>query len=212
MTLLGADLLAQQEKCRWISVGDAKDAFLLDSLSVLEESIRVTDKDQKTYEFKYDLSTKALKISLSQDVAADSLLVCYRTFPYDFSKTYARRTLMANYDSMALFKDSRKQAIPAFDFREELFPSTNLNKSGNLTRGVSFGNTQNLFVNSSLNLQLNGELAENLNIRASITDQNVPFQPEGNTQQLQDFDNVLVELYNDRFNLAAGDVVLTQRR
>src|SRR5690606_18524159 len=48
--------------------------------------------------------------------------------------------------------------------------------------------------------------------RASITDQQVPFQPEGNTQQLQDFDNVILELYNDKMSLSAGDIVLSQRR
>ncbi|WP_373399760.1 hypothetical protein V8V91_08955 [Algoriphagus halophilus] len=62
-----------------------------------------------------------------------------------------------------------------------------------------------------MNLQLEGSISDNLKIRASITDQNVPFQPEGNTQQIQDFDNVLIELYNDDFSLAAGDVVLQQR-
>ncbi|MCF1751861.1 hypothetical protein [Mariniradius sediminis] len=212
MLLLGPAAWAQQERCRWVSTQEVGKAFVLDSLPVAEESIRVTDKSQKSYPYQYSLATKQIKISLEAQQVPDSLLICYRTFPYDFSKTYARRTLAADYDSMALFKDNRRKAVQTFDFREELFPSTNLNKSGNLTRGVSFGNTQNLFVNSSLNLQLSGQLAENLNIRASITDQNVPFQPEGNTQQLQDFDRVLVELYNDRFNLAAGDVVLTQRR
>src|SRR5690606_2971291 len=83
--------------------------------------------------------------------------------------------------------------------------------SGNLSRGISFGNSQNVFVNSSLNLQMEGQLTENLHIRASITDQNVPFQPEGNTQQVQDFDNVLLELYNEKMSLSAGDVVLHQR-
>jgi hypothetical protein len=115
---------------------------------------------------------------------------------------------------MVRFQDAQMADLPAFDFREELFPSTNLYKSGSLTRGISFGNTQNVFVNSALNLQLEGAISDNLNIRASITDQNVnvPFQPEGNTQQIQDFDNVLIELYNDDFSLAAGDVVLQQRQ
>jgi len=203
---------AQSETCKWILADVFQDPFLLDSLSVLEESIKVTDKDQKSYPFSYQLSTGTLNIQFDNSSFPDSVLVCYRTFPYSFHQTVANRTLQTDYDSMALFRDNRVKALPSFDFREELFPSTNLNKSGNLTRGISFGNTQNLFVNSSLNLQMSGQLAENLNIRASISDQNVPFQPEGNTQQLQDFDNVLVELYNDDFNLAAGDVVLQQRK
>lgn len=203
---------AQSGMCKWIPTEAVKEPFLLDSLSVIEESIQITDKSDKNYNFSYHLNTGMISIDLGEPPFADSLLICYRTFPYSFNQSVANRTLMADYDSMALFRDNRIKAIPTFDFREELFPSNNLNKSGNLTRGISFGNTQNLFVNSSLNLQMNGQLSENLNIRASISDQNVPFQPEGNTQQLQDFDNVLVELYNDDFNLAAGDVVLQQRK
>ena len=203
---------AQEENCKWFAVEQLKSWTLLDSLSVIEESIKIQDKNKQAYTFKYSLNSGAIKVDLEEDSRTDSLQICYQTFPYSLHETVARRTLMQDYDSMAMFRDNRVQAIPAFDFREELFPSTNLYKSGNLTRGVSFGNTQNVFVNSSLNLQMSGELSENLNIRASITDQNVPFQPEGNTQQLQDFDNVLVEIYNDKFNLAAGDVVLRQRK
>ncbi|PRY86207.1 hypothetical protein [Mongoliibacter ruber] len=204
-------VLAQSESCKWLPLSEIREEFLLDSLSVKKESINVTDAEGLIFAFEYSLSTGKLRIK-DEQVLPDSLLICYQTFPYAFHSAAAKRTLMVDYDSMAMFKDNRVQAAPAFDFREELFPTTNLNKSGNLTRGVSFGNTQNLFVNSSLNLQMNGQLSDNLNIRASITDQNVPFQPEGNTQQLQDFDNVLVELYNDKFNLAAGDVVLQQRK
>ena len=206
------NVFAQKSVCKWIPAEQATKPFLLDSLSVLEESITVKDNTEKLYPFTYDLNTGNLKIQFQPEDKADSLLVCYRTFPYAFNQTSAKRTLLADYDSTAMFKNNRIQAAPTFDFREELFPSTNLNKSGNLTRGISFGNTQNLFVNSSLNLQMTGQLTENLNIRASITDQNVPFQPEGNTQQVQDFDNILVELYNDKFSLSAGDVVLQQRK
>lgn len=203
---------AQSDICKWISSENAHTGILLDSLSVLEESIRLLDNTKRAYQYSYDINSGMLKIPLDSEELPDSLQVCYRTFPYSFHHTFSKRTLLNDYDSTAMFRDTRVKAIPSFDFREELFPSNNLQKSGSLTRGVSFGNTQNVFVNSSLNLQMNGELAENLSIRASITDQNVPFQPDGNTQQLQDFDNVLVELYNENFNLAAGDVVLQQRR
>ncbi|MFC5625833.1 hypothetical protein [Algoriphagus winogradskyi] len=201
-----------QEKCRWVQSEVFAIPTVPDSLSLLEETIRITDKEGISYNFKYDLNANKLQVLFESEVKPDSLLLCYRTFSIRFDQPVARRTLLSDYDSTAQFKDHRMAELPAFDFREELFPTTNLYKSGSLTRGISFGNTQNVFVNSALNLQLEGDISENLKIRASITDQNVPFQPEGNTQQIQDFDNVLIELYNDDFSLAAGDVVLQQRQ
>lgn len=201
-----------QEKCRWVPGDFFSKPTVADSLSIVEPSIRITDKSGKIYEFKYDLSTNSLQVFFEENSIPDSIWVCYRTFAIRLDKPVAKRTLLADYDSLARFKDNRIKESLAFDFREELFPTTDLYKSGSLTRGISFGNTQNVFVNSALNLQLEGAISDKLNIRASITDQNVPFQPEGNTQQIQDFDNVLIELFNDDFSLAAGDVVLQQRQ
>jgi hypothetical protein len=198
----------QQTACRWFSVENASNPFYLDSLTVLEESIVVKDNKNNIISFKYFINTGFLGLEVDSSVS-DSVEVCYSTLPFGLHKVYAHRTLLHDYDSTALFKH-RKPATDVFDFREEIFSHNQLNHSGNLTRGISFGNTQNVFVNSSLNLQMDGKLTEDLNIRASITDQNVPFQPEGNTQQLQDFDNVLLELYNNQMSLTAGDVVLQQ--
>jgi len=202
---------AAQEKCRWVSSDTFAKPAIIDSLSVIEESIRIEGKEGEHYSFEYVLKDNTLQIVSGESAVPDSVLLCYRTFAVRFDQPVQRRTLLADYDSTAKFQDTRMAELPAFDFREELFPTTNLYKSGSLTRGISFGNTQNVFINSALNLQLEGDIAENLKIRASITDQNVPFQPEGNTQQIQDFDNVLIELYNNNFSLAAGDVVLQQR-
>ena len=209
----GLSMIAQaQEKCRWFPVDHFAEPTVLDSLFVNEQSIRVRDKAGKTYSITYNSSNQTLQINFDPISKPDSIQVCYRALAIRLDQTFAKRTLMEDYDSTAIFKDNRFQTLPDFDIREELFPSTNLYKTGSLTRGVSFGNTQNVFVNSALNLQLEGDIGENLKIRASITDQNVPFQPEGNTQQIQDFDNVLIELYNENFSLAAGDVVLQQRQ
>jgi hypothetical protein len=207
-----ASLVLAQEKCRWVEGNYFQNPTELDSLSGVQESISVSDKAGNTYAFDFELSKNLLRVLFDEGQTPDSLKVCYRTFSLRFDVPISRRTLLSDYDSTARFKDTQMSELPAFDFREELFPTTDLYKSGSLTRGISFGNTQNVFVNSSLNLQLEGAISDNLNIRASITDQNVPFQPEGNTQQIQDFDNVLIELYNENFSLAAGDVVLQQRK
>ncbi len=208
--IMGA--FAQETTCEWVYSVKSSQPISLDSLSVYDKSIAINDADGNNYEFYYDLNTGLLTISVMEGIVLDSLHICYRTFPFALNQTFRNRSLAVDYDSMAYFRDNRASISPEFDFREEVFSSDKLNQSGSLTRGISFGNAQNVFVNSSLNLQMDGELTENLQIRASINDQNVPFQPEGNTQQIQDFDNVLIELYNDNFNLSGGDVVLQQRR
>lgn len=201
----GSILLAQQvdEKCTRLKVGEK---VLLDSLSVLKESINFPSIDSLDYTFQYDLSTGVFEFQTTNEL--DSVQVCYQTIPFSFHTTRYFRSLDI-YDSTAIFKDPVDEG--PFLQREELFVTQDINKSGSISRGISFGSNQDVFVNSTLNLNLDGKLADDLYIQAAITDQNIPFQPEGNTQQLQDFDKVYIKLYNDRFSIIGGDVVLKNK-
>ncbi|ELR70846.1 hypothetical protein C900_03281 [Fulvivirga imtechensis AK7] len=198
---------AQEENqiCVWVDVFDRP--LILDSLSIIPGSVIIHHQDSAHFKIDHELSTG--QITISAPNATDSIQVCFKVFPVSFHQQYYHRSLQV-YDSNAFFKDPVQEDDMLFQ-REELFAIEGLNKSGSISRGVSFGNNQDVFVNSTLNLNMEGKLTDDLNIRAAITDQNVPFQPEGNTQQLQDFDNVFIQVYNEKFSVTGGDVVLKSR-
>ncbi len=57
---------------------------------------------------------------------------------------------------------------------------------------------------------MQGKLKNDVLIRASITDNNIPFQAQGNTQQLQEFDKIFIELSKDQHSVTLGDYNLNR--
>ncbi|HHP7241593.1 MAG TPA: hypothetical protein ACFCUD_07960 [Cyclobacteriaceae bacterium] len=190
-------------RCKWIKTN--QDSIILDSLIVVPKSIEFQNT---SVEYEFDVNSGVIK--LHDHTISDSLRLCYRVLNLKIGQKFSYYDLNA-YDSSAYFKTRPIKNNDIYQ-KDELLPIDGINKTGTLTRGISFGNRQNIVVNSTLNLQLDGSLTDDLNIRAAITDQNIPFQPEGNTQQLQDFDNVYIQVYNDTFDLTAGDVVLRNKK
>lgn len=173
----------------------------LDTLYLDPSTLFITNRYGDTLAYSFDTRTRILQLEKKPD--NEPIRICFR-------EVFPEVVLPARYSAQS---DSDRVAPPAFSLpvlqREELFTTDGIQKTGVLSRGISFGNTQNVFVNSVLNLQMEGQLSENLNLRASITDQQVPFQPEGNTLQLRQFDRVFIELYNDKGSITAGDVVFS---
>jgi len=174
----------------------------LDSLIVEPGSIRI-QPDHISHRID-----KGNLLVLEGDDLPDSIEVCYRTLSPRWKEPFYLRDIRT-YEPASFANPADLPVTRAPIKKEEVFATPGLYKSGSITRGITTGNQQDLYVNSGLNLQLQGALTDQLNIRAVITDQNVPFQPEGNTQQLRDFDNVLIQLYNERMDLQAGDIVLS---
>ncbi|GHA73241.1 hypothetical protein GCM10007389_28940 [Pontibacter akesuensis] len=212
-------LLAQSpvsnQRCKWIPVSAMPQQ--LDTLTLLPSTITLHHprQEQFTYNYNYTYNTFTLTAFPPPDSVAldslgtmqalpDSLLVCFRVMPLNLTQPASRR------DITKLEMESFQKGFYQEDIntKEEIFSTPGLNKTGSISRGVSFGNTQNVFVNSALNLQLDGKITDDISITAAITDQNIPFQPEGNTQQLQEFDRVYITLKHRLWQLTAGDVVL----
>lgn len=169
----------------------------IDSLSIACSSLSVQGMDSLDYE--YDCYTGVL--TFRGEEAPDSVRIFYRRSLISFQEEYYL------FDTTLLTKGRLDNP---FKFKNPLTESIwgdGISKTGSISRGVRIGNRQNLSVNSNLNLQLSGRVSNDVEILASITDDNIPIQPEGNTAQLQDFDQVYIKLFNrERWSLQAGDI------
>ncbi|WP_299819155.1 hypothetical protein [uncultured Pontibacter sp.] len=206
------------QRCKWLPVSG--EAVILDSLSVDLSTITLVHPQKEQFTFDYSFSTHEFKFTHfpapdsvlidrvgTKIPAPDSVLVCYRVMPLNLSKPAFKRDIT----KLELNPFQRGVYQEDISTKEEIFKTPGLNKTGSISRGISFGNTQSVFVNSALNLQLDGKLTDDISITAAITDQNIPFQPEGNTQQLQEFDKVYITLNHKQWQLTAGDVVLRNK-
>ena len=141
--------------------------------------------------------------SLSSPTAGDSLLVTYRYLPLPLTGFWGRR-LAAMPETLAA------SSVPVVAERG-LPPGARLDIGGSKTFSVEFGNRRDAKLEQSLDLTVRGQLAENVKVRAVLTDRATPLQPEGTTAELSDLDQVLIEVDAPRAALRLGDVSTEQR-
>ena len=87
-----------------------------------------------------------------------------------------------------------------------------ISRTGAISRAVRVGTNQSAVLNSGLDLQISGYLPDSTLIRASITDNRIPVQPDGFSQQLRDIDRIYIEAsHKNRGSVIAGDYAITNQ-
>jgi hypothetical protein len=154
----------------------------------------------------YKVDFKTGKLVFKNGFASpDSLTVRYFKYPEQLTKVYSiydQDRVVANDGNLYKVNRSVKKFVP-FD---------GLNTSGSITRGVTIGNNQNASVTSNLDLQITGKISDKVSLRASIQDSNIPLQDNGYSQKLDEFDQIFIELFTDKWNIRAGDLFLENRQ
>jgi hypothetical protein len=132
----------------------------------------------------------------------DSIQVEYKTYPISLNRVYQHKDKYYNRIAKPVYRPPGKEGL--FD-RAGGAGTGALRSNGSLSRGLSVGNRRDASLTSNLNLQLEGNLNRDFRIEATLTDANIPVQPEGNTQQIQEFDKVFIRIYNPKNEILAGD-------
>lgn len=181
------------------------DTIKLDSLSIVPDSEIIFDDKKSVIPdsiYNIDYSNAILITSQSFINKYSEVQIKYRVFPINFSEPlFYRKKEKTVIIGPVLTKANSVQEIS----QSNLFTDNQLDKRGSILRGITVGNNQDAVINSNLNLQISGKISNEMYILAAISDENIPIQPDGNSQQIQDFDKVFIQLYNDKTKLIAGD-------
>jgi hypothetical protein len=201
-------LYAQHSNLRNRTVLPGVDTLYLDSLSIYPNSFQIFWNGNPLPRDSFHLDYSSANLFLNRTYN-DTLYLSYRVLPYNFSRQYQLRDSTVIYHGIE--SDREKFLIGATPVTvDDLFGGSAIQKSGSISRGVSFGNNQDLGINSSLNLELTGQIGPDLQLIASVSDDNLPIQPDGNTNKLQEFDQVYIKVFNSRISLVAGDFWLNR--
>lgn len=183
------------------------DTLNLSHQAILPEKFKITNfNNEEIPELLYNIDFAKGRIVFDKSLLGDSLKIGYFVHPELYKESiFSKDTTLIRtpFEEHRYYSYTRQK-------REIRNPFDGLNSRGSLVRGIRFGNSQNASVQSSLDLQLTGQLSEEIGINAVISDNNVPIQADGYTQQLKEFDKIYIELFNKNSKIRAGHVDLLQ--
>ena len=139
------------------------------------------------------------------------LEITYQTLPFAIKQVY-KRDLYGNpagdsqQDSSQSTTDSSPQQTDFLaDGLRQPTTDSQLEWSGSQTFGISVGSNRGVTQNQELRFNAEGKVSENISLLALLSDQDLPIQPEGTTENIQDIDQKLIRITHPNMRGTLGD-------
>ena len=204
-------MMGQQSLSRTKKLAPVNDTLTLDTLSLVTSTIKLYSNGNLLDTSFYKIIPERKQVVFNgkrlaaQHISLDTISAFYQVFPVDFNKEAYHKDIKELQRDISIPQKPYTIKFNNDKDAQNFFASDGLTKNGSISRGISFGNNQDMVVNSNLNLQIAGKLTKDIEVSLAATDNNIPVQPEGNTQQLQEFDKVFIQLKDKKSKLIVGD-------
>jgi len=146
------------------------------------------------------------EVSFSEPLGLEETLqVAYSSELIALKKRYFQRELVFHSES----SPSSPQVVenkPSFSSLKISEPNLKLRLQGNKSLAVQMNSTQNFSLQQSLNLALAGQITSDVEIKALLSDQNLPVSSDGNTKRFDELDKLSLALSSSVFNATLGDI------
>ncbi len=190
---------------------------------ILPNSERITKSDGKVlvrgvdYQIDFYLGKITVGAGLVPDHIEPSsdktseLKIIYRTLPFAIKQVYKRDLYGpaggSQQDSSQPTTDSSQQQTDFLtDGLRQPTTDSQLEVSGSQTFGISVGSGRGISPNQELRVNVEGKAAENIAVLALLSDQDLPIQPEGTTENIQDIDQKLIRITHPNMRGTLGDI------
>ena len=141
------------------------------------------------------------------------LKITYRALPFAIKEVY-KRDLYGEQNpnseqSSAISSQQEGSDLSGNLFAESQQPISDdvsqLEVSGSQTYGISVGSGRSLTPNQELRVNVEGKASKNISVLALLSDQELPIQPEGTTENIQDIDQKLIRITHPNMRGTLGD-------
>lgn len=205
LLMLSVPVLSQQlSNIRKKKIIVSADTTQIDTASIVPGSLVIKSDTPLDFYINYAQS----KIFWRKKPPAASLDIEYRVFPFSNQSMYSR----LSFDSIFYRFGAAPPKVTSEKFNAKPIDFGKIATAGSLGRSLSFGNRQDAILNSSLNLQMNGFLSDSIFLSAAISDNNLPIQPDGSTQNLNEIDRVSIQFSKQQWKLQLGDFDIRQQQ
>lgn len=175
-----------------------QDSIWIDNKAIVGGSFYIEDISSEHYQLFPEMALLVWR----QQPQLDSVQVHYRTFPFYGRQEWFHKTWNPVNTRIVSQIYNRNYSLSENPYEQN---NSKLTYSGSYGRSFAMGNNQDVVLNAQFNLQANGYILDSVKLEAAISDNNVPFQPSGNTKRLQEFDQVFIRLSKKSTSLQLGD-------
>jgi hypothetical protein len=193
-----ADLSTLRQKMIWPS-----DTVVLDIQPIIPGSLSISLRGQPVDASFFYLNTRTNSFTSTKSFK-DSVLVTYRVLPLRLTSLRSSKKKNGAYSLSSSYNGG------GITYTGETASANEIEYSGSFVRGITVGSRQDAAINSGFNLNINGKLANGLEINATMTDANIPIQPEGNSASIQEFDRIFIQLKKDSHKIILGDFDMSE--